>query len=105
MIDQFSLVPDSVSIVFYLTLLLPITALIVRQQRPKPLTPIEPENQFPGESLIQMAGSVIICLSPDYCILEWNQAATQVYGWSRSKALGSDYLHLLPETIRDEVVV
>ncbi len=105
MIDQFSLVPDSVSIVFYLTLLLPITALIVRQQRPKPLTPIEPENQFPGESLIQMAGSVIICLSPDYRILEWNQAATQVYGWSRSKALGSDYLHLLPETIRDEVVV
>ena len=49
-------------------------------------------------SLIEAGLSVIVCLSPDYRILEFNHAAEQLYGLQRSVVLGQDYINLfLPE--------
>jgi PAS domain S-box-containing protein len=62
----------------------------------------ESEERF--RSLIQTAGSVIFCLSPDRRILEWNLEAERVYGWKREEVLGKDYYELfLPAEIRKTV--
>lgn len=57
-----------------------------------------------GEAFIQTAASVIICLSPDHQILEFNPEAERVYGVKRDEVLGKDYFDLfLPEEVRDVV--
>jgi len=54
--------------------------------------------------LIENAPSVILCLSPDHRVLEWNHAAERVHGLPRGEAVGKDYLELcLPEGVRDIV--
>ena len=51
--------------------------------------------------LVQTAGSVILCLSPEGRVLEWNHEAERVYGWQREEILGEDYFELcLPEAAR-----
>src|SRR5262245_37606539 len=49
-------------------------------------------------SLVETAGSAIICLSPDHKILEWNREAERISGCSRTEVPGKDYFELfLPE--------
>ncbi|WP_447976931.1 PAS domain S-box protein [Candidatus Nitrospira bockiana] len=58
---------------------------------------IESKDRY--RSLIDTAGSVILVLSPDHTILEWNPAAEELYGWRRDEVLGRDYFRLfLPES-------
>ena len=53
-------------------------------------------------SLVETAGIVILCLSTEHRILEWNPEAERVYGCKRDQVLGKDYLELfLPEEARD----
>ena len=56
-------------------------------------------------TLVQTAGSVIVVLSPDRRVLEWNQEAERVFGWSRPEVLGRDYFQLfMPDEVRNAVV-
>ena len=48
------------------------------------------EKQY--RSLIETAGSVIIGLSPDHRVVEWNREAERLYGWSRQEMLGKNYV-------------
>jgi len=50
------------------------------------------EERF--HSLFQTVGSVIILLSPQCQILEWNGEAERIYGWPRYEAVGQDFLEL-----------
>ncbi|MBX0328945.1 GAF domain-containing protein [Oscillochloris sp. ZM17-4] len=43
-------------------------------------------------SLIELAGSVIICTAPDLSITEFNREAERVYGVARTEVLGTSYL-------------
>jgi PAS domain S-box-containing protein len=62
----------------------------------------ETENQF--RSVVQTAGSAIFVLSSKYRILEWNEQAEHLYGFSRQEVLNKNYLELfVPEEIRDSV--
>jgi len=55
-------------------------------------------------SLIEAGPSMVVCLSPDYRILEFNHAAELLYGQTRSAVLGQDYIKLfLPETHQQAV--
>ncbi len=55
-------------------------------------------------SLIETAGSVVICLSPDHRIFEWNREAERVFGWKKSEVLNQDYFELfLPGSVRPKV--
>jgi PAS domain S-box-containing protein len=62
----------------------------------------ETENRF--RSVVQTAGSAIFVLSAEYRILEWNEQAEHLYGWSRLEILNKNYLELfVPDEIRDSV--
>lgn len=45
-------------------------------------------------SLVNTAGSVILVLSPDHKIIEWNHEAEVVYGWLRHEVMGQDYFQM-----------
>lgn len=49
-------------------------------------------------SLIELAGNVIICLSPNLRITEFNRMAEQVFGRTRGEMIGADY----PSTLLSE---
>ena len=54
------------------------------------------EKQY--RSLIETAGSVIIGLTPDHRIVEWNREAERTYGWSRQEIFGKNYVRFfVPE--------
>jgi two-component system, cell cycle sensor histidine kinase and response regulator CckA len=56
------------------------------------------ESEERYRSLVETAGSAIICLSPDHKIIEWNREAERISGCSRTEVLGKDYFELfLPE--------
>jgi len=60
------------------------------------------EERF--RSLVETAASVILCLSPDYRITEFNPEAERLYGYKREEVLGKDYLKLfVPEAERDAI--
>ncbi len=42
-------------------------------------------------SLIELAGNVIICLSPNLRITEFNRMAEQLFGYTRGEMIGADY--------------
>lgn len=51
--------------------------------------------------LVRTAPGVILCLSPDYRILEFNAEAERVYGCKREEVLGKNYIEMfLPEEVR-----
>jgi PAS domain S-box-containing protein len=55
-------------------------------------------------SIIQTAGSVILYLSTDYRIVEWNQEAERLYGLQCQEVLGKNYLELcVPAHLRGAV--
>lgn len=54
---------------------------------------------------MQTAGSVIVLLTPDYRIMEWNQEAERVYGHPRNEVLEKDFVALfVPGDERDRVM-
>jgi diguanylate cyclase (GGDEF)-like protein/PAS domain S-box-containing protein len=47
---------------------------------------------------------VIVWLSPEGCILEWNHEAERVFGWRRDEVLGNNYFkRFVPEHVQSEV--
>ena len=63
----------------------------------------EVEARF--RTLLETGTSVIIGLTPQHRIFEWNRAAERLYGWSREEVLGKDYVTtFLPEEARKTVV-
>ena len=59
----------------------------------------ESEERF--RLLVHTVGSVIIVVSLEYRIVEFNQEAERVFGWSRQEVLGKDAADLgLPEALR-----
>ena len=62
------------------------------------------QSQERFKSLVETAPAVILCLSPDYLITEFNPAARRLYGRKREEVLGKNYLELfLPADIREMV--
>jgi PAS domain S-box-containing protein len=56
--------------------------------------------------VLEASPNVIIGLTPQHRIFEWNRAAERIYGWSREEALGKDYVTcFLPKEIRETVAV
>ena len=53
---------------------------------------LESEKRF--RSLIETAPSVIICLSTDHSIIEFNPEAEKFYGRERAEVLGKDYFEI-----------
>lgn len=63
------------------------------------------ESEKRVRSLIETAASVIIWLSPDFSILEFNPEAEHLYGVKREDVIGRDYSELfLPEEVRGAVM-
>jgi PAS domain S-box-containing protein len=62
------------------------------------------ESERRYRSVIDTAGSVILCLDREGRILEWNRAAERLYGSTRSEVLGQNYLEqFLPDDVRPAV--
>ncbi len=62
------------------------------------------KNERRYRSLVETAGSVILGLTPDGKIMEWNPEAERVYGISRSEILGKRYIDLfISDSERDGV--
>jgi PAS domain S-box-containing protein len=60
------------------------------------------ESRF--RCLFQTVANVIVVLSPDHKILEWNEEAEKLYGYSQDEVLGKDYFLLfLPPEEREKV--
>lgn len=49
------------------------------------------ENEKKLNSFVQTVGTVIMVISPDYKILEWNQEAEKIYGYKRDQVMGENY--------------
>ncbi len=62
---------------------------------------LESEARF--RSVVNMAGSAIVCLDLEHRITEFNAAAERVFGRRRADVLGKDYPMLLPAAVRDKV--
>ncbi|MAE76774.1 MAG: hypothetical protein CMJ85_07905 [Planctomycetes bacterium] len=59
----------------------------------------------PYRLLVETSGCVILILSADHEILEWNPKAEEVYGVPRSEAIGKNYVEtFLPGEVRDAVL-
>ncbi|KLU05558.1 diguanylate cyclase/phosphodiesterase (GGDEF & EAL domain) with PAS/PAC sensor(s) [Rhodopirellula islandica] len=56
-------------------------------------------------SVIETANSLIVCVSLDHKITEWNSGATRVLGYSRSEALGQNPYQLFVEEASREAVI
>ena len=56
------------------------------------------------QSLVESSGNVILMLSPDLRMVEFNSEAENLYGLSRDEVVGRDYLELfVPEAERETV--
>jgi PAS domain S-box-containing protein len=54
--------------------------------------------------LVHTVGSVIIVLSPEFRIVEFNQEAERVFGWSQQEILGKNYVELCVSKAMREAV-
>jgi PAS domain S-box-containing protein len=87
--------------VFLVSVVAFLTMNVVRRRKAEE-TLRESEERF--RSLVQTAVSVILSLSPDHRIVEFNPEAERLYGRKREDVLGKDYLELfIPEEERDAV--
>jgi PAS domain S-box-containing protein len=63
------------------------------------------ESEENYRSLFQTVGCVVVCLSANYKILEWNAQAERVYGFKKEEVMGEDYIKMfIPEPIQDEII-
>lgn len=57
------------------------------------------------QSMVEQIDCIIIGLSVDYRIQEWNASATKRYGWQRHHVRGKNYLELgVPSSIQEDFV-
>ncbi|MFM6231075.1 MAG: PAS domain-containing protein, partial [Planktothrix sp.] len=57
------------------------------------------------QSMVEQIDCIIIGLSVDYRIQEWNASATKRYGWQRHDVRGKNYLELgVPSSIQEDFV-
>lgn len=69
----------------------------------RPNEPLRTEEER-VRAIVQNVPSVILHLSPEGRILEFNPEAERFYGWKREEVMGKDYLEIfLPEPVRDAV--
>ncbi len=55
-------------------------------------------------TLVKAAGTVLVVLNQEYRILEWNEEAEKVFGWTRDSVLGEDYFLLfIPPVEREKL--
>lgn len=55
-------------------------------------------------SVVETAGSIILVLSPEHEIIEWNQEAERIYGYKREDVIGKNYIELfVPEELKTAV--
>jgi len=54
------------------------------------------------DQLIAKAGEAVIIAGNDGTILEWNESATRIFGWSREQAMGENIDMLIPDNQKDE---
>ncbi|AFZ46708.1 signal transduction histidine kinase [Cyanobacterium stanieri PCC 7202] len=45
-------------------------------------------------TFVQTAGTVLVVLNQNYRIMEWNEEAEKIFGWTRESVLGEDYFLL-----------
>jgi PAS domain S-box-containing protein len=56
-------------------------------------------------TFVQTVGTVLIVLNQDYRILEWNEEAEKIFGWTRDSVLGEDYFLLfVPPSERERLL-
>jgi PAS domain S-box-containing protein len=53
------------------------------------------------EQLIRVAGDAIVAANPDGAIILWNAAATRIFGYTESEALGQSLDLIIPERLRE----
>jgi PAS domain S-box-containing protein len=53
------------------------------------------------DQLIAKAGEAVIIAGNDGTILEWNESATRIFGWSREQAMGENIDMLIPDNQKD----
>lgn len=59
------------------------------------------DSELRLRALMETAAFVVVGMTPDYKVFEWNRAAERIYGYTREEVLGKDYLvHFLPEEAR-----
>ncbi|HWO72411.1 MAG TPA: PAS domain S-box protein, partial [Dehalococcoidia bacterium] len=52
--------------------------------------------------LIAKAGEGVIIASNDGTILEWNDSAARIFGWTREQAIGENIDMLIPDNQKDD---
>jgi PAS domain S-box-containing protein len=52
--------------------------------------------------LVTKTGDGVIIAGNDGTILEWNDAATRIFGWSREQAVGENIDMLIPDNQKDQ---
>lgn len=62
------------------------------------------EKEERSRIIVDTAGCVIMCMDAKFRILEWNDAAEKIYGWSRAEVQGKNYVEwFIPEAVRERV--
>ena len=76
--------------------------LNITDEKTMELTLRESEQKF--RTIVEEVMGIVLILSPDYEIMEFNPEAEHVYGYKREEVLGKNYLELcLPPEVRDSV--
>ncbi len=60
----------------------------------------EPVSRFYGQ-LIEKTGDAVIIAGSDGTILEWNQSAVRLFGWTREQAMGENIDMMIPDNQKD----
>ena len=54
-----------------------------------------------NQQLLTNTGDAVVIASNDGTILEWNEAATRIFGWTREQAIGENIDMMIPDNQKD----